>query len=380
VAENVGDACAIRLVSADGSLEPSSTFYHADPELRAFARAVLGSERQPLGVGIAGRVVATGEPILIPEIETAQVLEIAAPPFRDMLRRIGVFSVLAIPVRSRGQTTGVLSILRTSPGRPYTIDDQRHAQDLANRAGLAIENAMLVATLEQRVQERTAALEATNHQLEAFSYSVSHDLRAPLRAIDGFSRALETDFAGQLGDEGDHYLQRIRAAAQRMGRLIDDLLDLSQIGRATIELRAVNLSAIASTILADLCKREPDRDVTIEIAPDLTAHADRRLVKILLENLLGNAWKFTRNTADARISVGVEDATFFVRDNGAGFDMMYVEKLFTPFQRLHTASEFEGEGIGLATAQRIVEHHRGRIWAQSEPARGAVFFFTLGKR
>jgi light-regulated signal transduction histidine kinase (bacteriophytochrome) len=348
--------------------------------VRAFAGEVLGRERQPVGVGIAGRVVETGEPILIPEIETAQVLEIAAPPFRDMLRRIGVFSVLAIPVRSRGQITGVLSILRTRPGRPYTIDDQRHAQDLADRAGLAIENAMLLATLEQRVQERTAALEATNHQLEAFSYSVSHDLRAPLRAIDGFSRALETDFGGQLGDEGDHNVRRIRAAAQRMGRLIDDLLGLAQIGRATVELRAVNLSAIASIILADLCKREPDRHVTIEIAPDLIAHSDRRLVKILLENLLGNAWKFTRNASDARISFGVEETTYFIRDNGAGFDMTYAGKLFTAFQRFHTASEFEGEGIGLATAHRIVEHHRGRIWAQSELAHGATFFFTLGRR
>jgi len=381
VAENIGDACAIRLVSADGaSLEPRATFYHADPGLRALAREVLGSERQPVGVGIAGRVAATGKPILIPEIETEAALEIAAPPFRDMLRRIGVHSVLAIPVRSRGQVTGVLSMLRNKPGRPYTVDDQRHAQDLADRAGLAIENATLVATLEQRVRERTAELEATNDQLEAFSYSVSHDLRAPLRAIDGFSRALETDLRGQLGEESEHHLQRIRAGAQRMGRLIDDLLGLARIGRATIERRPVNLSAIASTILADLSKRSPERDVIVEIAPDLTAHSDRRLVKILLESLLGNAWKFTAKTANARISIGGKDDEFFVRDNGAGFDMAYVGRLFTPFQRLHTAGEFDGEGIGLATAHRIVSHHRGRIWAESEPGQGATFFFTLGKR
>ncbi len=376
IAETIGDACSVRLISDDREwLEPSASFYHRDAAARRVAREVLGSERQRVGDGIAGRVAATGHAELVAELDSTKH---AAQPFREMLHELGAASVLAIPLRSNGRTTGVISMLRTEHGNPYTIDDQRLAQDLADRAGLAIDNAILVATLEQRVRERTAEIEVVNRELEAFSYSVSHDLRAPLRAIDGFSRALADDYTDRLDDDGRRYLSRIRAGTQRMAKLIDDLLGLARIGRAPLQLSAVDVSRIANEIVAELCGRDPQRTIATTIAPGLTVRADARLVTIALENLISNAWKFTAKTSGAAIEVGVKSGALFVRDNGAGFDMAYAAKLFAPFQRLHPAEEFAGDGIGLATVARIVAHHTGRIWAEADVGRGATFFFTLG--
>jgi K+-sensing histidine kinase KdpD len=377
IAETIGDACTVRLISDDREwLEPSTSFYHRDPAARRVARDVLGSERQSVGDGIAGRVAASGNAELVTELDAAAQ---TALPFREMLDELGVASVLAIPLRSNGRTTGVISMLRTERGKPYTIDDQRLAQDLADRAGLAIDNAVLVATLENRVRERTAEIEIVNHELEAFSYSVSHDLRAPLRAIDGFSRALGDDYAELLDEDGRRYLNRIRAGTQRMARLIDDLLGLARIGRAPLKISTVAVSRIANEIIAELRARDPERTVATTVAPGLTARADGRLVAIVLENLLGNAWKFTAKATAATIEVGTKDGALFVRDTGAGFDMAYAAKLFVPFQRLHANEEFAGEGIGLATVARIVAHHGGRIWAESEIDQGATFYFTLGE-
>jgi signal transduction histidine kinase len=379
IADTIGDACTVRLISDDREwLEPSASFYHRDEAARHVARAVLGSERQRVGDGIAGRVAATGQAQLVAELDAKQLGELAAQPFREMLHELGVASVLAIPLRSNGRTIGVIGMLRTERGNPYTIDDQRLAQDLADRAGLAIDNAILVATLEQRVRERTAEIEVVNRELEAFSYSVSHDLRAPLRAIDGFSRALGDDYADRLDDDGRRYLSRIRAGTQRMAKLIDDLLGLARIGRAPLQISVVDVSRIAGEIVAELRNRDPERAIATAIAPSLTVRADTRLVTIVLENLIGNAWKFTARTSGAAIEVGAKDGALFVRDNGAGFDMAYAAKLFVPFQRLHPTEEFAGDGIGLATVARIVAHHTGRIWAESEVGRGATFFFTLG--
>ena len=379
--EILGEGCAVRLISEDGGwLEPSTSFYHEDPALRALAGEVLGSARQRIGDGLAGMVAATGEPILIPQIETERFLSLTAPVFRELFQRVGVASALAVPLRSHGRTIGVVSLLRSAPGRPYTVDDQRLAQDLADRAGLAIDNAVLVATLEQRVGERTAALEAANRDLEAFSYSVSHDLRTPLRAIDGFSRILVADYDDRLDDRARHYLQRIRTGTQRMAALIDDLLNLARITRTPLSIGALDVSALAAEVVAELRKREPERAVAVHIAPGLTARADARMLRIVLENLFGNAWKFTANHAGAEIWFGAEAGTFHVRDTGAGFDMAYAQKLFLPFQRLHAVKEYEGTGIGLATVSRIVGHHGGRIWAEAAVDAGATFWFTLGER
>jgi two-component system, NtrC family, sensor kinase len=226
-----------------------------------------------------------------------------------------------------------------------------------------------------------AELERKNSELEAFSYSVSHDLRAPLRSIDGFSKLLLDDHAGALNAKGKDYLLLVRASAQRMGELIDDLLLLSRVGRAGLVRDRVDLSGIARVAAEELQRKDPDRQVTICIEEPLSAEADDGLMRVLLENLLGNAWKFTANVPAARIEVRAEQkeggTVFFVRDNGAGFDMSYAEKLFNPFQRLHTEAEFPGTGIGLATVHRIVDRHGGRIWADSAVGQGATFYFTI---
>jgi two-component system, NtrC family, sensor kinase len=223
-------------------------------------------------------------------------------------------------------------------------------------------------------------LERKNKELEAFSYSVSHDLRAPLRSIDGFSQIVLDD-CPELGTKAREHLRRIRGAAQRMGELIDDLLELSRVGRAELVRSEVDLSALAESVVEELRRREPARRVDVRIDPQLAVHADGRLLRVLLENLLGNAWKFSSKTIEARIEFGAHrqppGAVYFVRDNGAGFDAGYADKLFAPFQRLHSDAEFTGTGIGLATVYRIVDRHGGRVWGEGEVGHGATFFFTI---
>lgn len=240
----------------------------------------------------------------------------------------------------------------------------------------------LNAELEQRVVERTAQLEAANKELEAFCYSVSHDLRAPLRSIDGFSLAILEDYGDRLDDEGKEHLNRVRLASQRMAELIDGLLNLSRLSRSQIVKQEIDISALADTVVQMFKQAQPDRNVVITIPSGLKAYGDAKLLRILFENLLGNAFKFTAKRNDALIEVGQASdnegrAVFYVRDNGAGFDMGYADKLFSAFQRLHTVYEFPGNGIGLAIVQRIINRHGGRIWAKGEVGQGATFFFIL---
>ncbi len=234
---------------------------------------------------------------------------------------------------------------------------------------------------EEALRRANAATEAANRELEAFSYSVAHDLRAPLRSIDGFSQALLEDCAGRLDADGKRYLQNVRESAQQMGNLIDDLLNLSRVTRSELRRDRFDLSGLVHAVLARLRDSQPERRVDISIQEGLAADADPRLLDIVLTNLLGNAWKFTRKRASARIEFAAKTdepiPVYFVRDNGAGFDEAYADKLFGVFQRLHTAHEFEGSGIGLATAQRIVRRHGGRIWAEGKVEAGATFYFTL---
>jgi signal transduction histidine kinase len=241
---------------------------------------------------------------------------------------------------------------------------------------------LLNAQLEHRVAERTAQLLATNKELDAFAYSVSHDLRAPLRGVEGFSHALLEDYGDRLDETGRDYLGRIRQGCVRMGKLIDDLLKLSRISRCEVQCKPVRLGEMAEQIVADLQRHEPGRQVETRIDTGMVACADPTLIRTVLENLLGNAWKFTRHRTPAVIEFGAttdDGATVYsVRDNGAGFNMEYEKKLFAAFQRLHRADEFEGTGIGLASAQRIIMLHGGRIWAEGEEGRGAAFYFTLG--
>lgn len=248
-----------------------------------------------------------------------------------------------------------------------------------NRAQQALQR--LNDELEERVRQRTAALVMANKELEAFSYSVSHDLRSPLRGIDGWSQVLLEDYAGKLDDTGKSHLNRVRAEARRMSELIDSMLELSRVMRADLRRETVNLSRMADDLVSTLRQRQPERTVEVVIEPEMTAQGDARLLRQVLQNLLENAWKFTAKRSDARIAFdtarGVDGIVYRITDNGAGFDMAYAGKLFGAFQRLHKATEFPGTGVGLATVQRIIHRHGGKIWADSKVGEGTTFQFTI---
>lgn len=265
--------------------------------------------------------------------------------------------------------------------------------DISDRCQREEARGEINAQLERRVKERTAELQSANQELEAFCYSVSHDLRAPLRAIGGFAKAVIEDYQTVLDETGKDYLQRVCAATERMNHLIDDLLSLSRVTRTQMQRKPVNLSKMARAIATELQETQRDRPVRFKFAEGLLADGDPHLLQVMLENLLGNAWKFTSKTPHACIEFGISippvfppgkrspstahKTVYFVRDNGAGFNMNYADKLFAPFQRLHKTSEFEGTGIGLATVSRIVQRHGGQVWATSEVNQGATFYFTL---
>jgi PAS domain S-box-containing protein len=269
--------------------------------------------------------------------------------------------------------------LQGADGR--TLEWMGIIDDIHERVRSSEQIRQLNADLEQRVQARTAELENANQELEAFSYSVSHDLRAPLRSIDGFSQALLEDYIQVLDESGQDYLTRVRAAAQRMGGLIDDLLKLSRVSRVELDQGTLDLSAMAEEIVAGFKESDPQREVEVRITSGLSGYGDARLLRVALENLLNNAWKYTGKRDPARIEFGMRDyqgtPSYFIQDNGAGFDMAYVDHLFGAFQRLHDARDYPGTGVGLATVQRIIRRHGGRIWAEAEVGKGAVFYFTL---
>jgi signal transduction histidine kinase len=264
-----------------------------------------------------------------------------------------------------------------------SLQDQAVAleEEIMERQSAQAEIERLNAELEQRVLERTAQLKEANHELEAFSYSVSHDLRAPLRSIDGFSQALLEDYQEKLDDQGKDFLRRVRAASQHMAGLIDDMLKLSRVTRGAMKCEPVDLSAMARWVVEEIRRTEPDRNVEFCIQDSLAARGDQHLLRMVLANLLGNAWKFTSKSDKAKIEFGLTTtggtSEYFVRDNGAGFDMQYADKLFAPFQRLHAYSEFSGTGIGLSIVQRIIHRHGGEVRAEGAPGHGATIYFTL---
>ena len=309
------------------------------------------------------------------------------------LKPLGITSLLDAGIVVDGKLKGVVSFEHVGEQRTWHVDEEAFVSTIASMVGQLMTNVerkkaeeeirILNEELEHRVKERTVQLEAANKELEAFAYSVSHDLRAPLRALEGFSANLENNYADHLDEQGMHYLNRIRKASLHMSDLINDLLQLSRITRAVIKDQKVDLSNLAGDVIQKMQQTEPERRVTVEIAPGLTARGDARLLQVVLENLLSNAWKFSSKNPQARIEIGLtrvnDEEVFFVRDNGAGFDIAYAGKLFGPFQRLHGVNEFPGTGVGLATVQRIINRHGGKIWAEGEVGQGATFYFSLGR-
>ena len=351
-------------------------------------------------LSLAAQVIQSGQPIL--QNRTAQEMRDKTKTNRrvgDTTRISASLAIVPLPLGER--IIGVMSVQSYTPNSYNT----RHIDLLVGASyqiAIAVENARLYDSLqaelrersmaeatirqlneelEQRVEQRTAQLALVNQELEAFAYSVSHDLRAPLRAVDGFSRILLEVSAEKLDEQEQHYLRRIRASTQRMGEMIDALLTLSRVTRSEIHWQTVDLSTLAQAIIDTLRQTDPGRRVDVEIAPDLQVQGDRRLLNILLENLIGNAWKYTSKREHARISVGKQQhdthCAFFVRDNGAGFDPAQADKLFSVFQRLHDDSEFPGTGVGLATVQRIMRRHGGIIWAESGIDMGATLYFSF---
>ncbi len=317
----------------------------------------------------------------------------------EVLSQFHVKANLAVPLLQGQILWGLLCIHQCKAPRQWQPTEIEFVKQIANHLGVALKHAELMAelraeilerkqaeqsvqTLNQGLQQAIVDLKAVNRELESFSYSVSHDLRAPLRSIDGFSQALLEDCLDQLDVAGQDYLGRIRKATQRMGNLIDDLLNLSQVTRSEMNLEFVNLSLLASNIGAEFHQNEPDRQVEFSVQSGLIARGDARLLQVLLMNLLTNAWKFTSKHPRARIEFGImadetDTPVYFVRDDGAGFDIAFANKLFGPFQRLHSINDFPGNGIGLATVQRIAHRHGGKVWAESAVEQGATFYFTL---
>ena len=372
--------------------------------------AAAGRRRIRLGPGVrySIRLMGDVEALQRGEPQVIDVHLLPPSPEVDALLASGVHVYMVVPMIAGGELIGALSF-GGAPG-PFPSEQVHIAQEAATQLAIAIAQARLhervkrqAEELERRVHERTqelhmahtelqktnaelvqltTALQSTNRELEAFAHSVSHDLRAPLRAIDGFSQALLEDYTERLDAEGKDLLQRIRGATQRMADLIDALLELSRVARAELQRETVDFSALATRIAAELQQMQPDRQVEFVIAEGLMASGDARLLRVVLENLLGNAWKFSAKQPQARIEIGsvVQPAgalAFFVRDNGAGFDMAYADKLFGAFQRLHRMNEFQGTGIGLATVRRIIHRHGGQIWAEGAVDQGATFYFTL---
>ncbi len=379
-----GALCSILLLDSDGV----HLRHGAAPSLpEAYNRAVDGIAIGP-AVGSCGTAVYTNRQVIVTDIDSDPLWA----PYRELARSHGLHACWSTPIHcSNGRILGTFAIYYQEPRHPVPAE-----MDLITRAvyiaRIAIERKQveedilrLNASLEQRVRDRTGQLEAAVRELDAFSYSVSHDLRAPLRAMDGFSRILLEDFAACLGADGGRMLNVIRSETQRLGRLIDDLLAFSRLGRQQIEPAKIDMSAMAREVFDELAALDPERQLRLDLHPLPPAFGSQAMIRQVWVNLIGNAIKFTKEREPGEISIGAQTdpdggQIYYVRDNGAGFDMHHAGKLFGVFQRLHSEQEFPGTGVGLALVQRIVQRHGGRIWAEAEVGRGATFFFTLPNR
>lgn len=373
------DWCSIHVVEREGNVK-AGTVAHVDPERVKWVKQI--QQRYPIepeaDTGV-NRILASGKPELDSVVTEEMVLAAARDEeHAEVLRQLNVKSVLIVPLRSRAEVIGTITLISGQPGR-YQQSDVEFMMELAHRAALAYDNARLHEELEQRVEERTQELRHMLTEMEGFTYTVSHDLRTPLRSIMATSRILLEDFGEAVPPEAADQLERQARAAKKLGDLIDDLLRLSRLGRQEMRKTDVDLSALAAEVVAELGERK-DHNVSFEIQPGMHAYGDADLLKLLLSNLLGNAVKFSPRGGTVRF--GVEERggrpVFFVRDEGIGFDPKYSHKLFQPFERLHRDEDFPGTGIGLANVSRVVARHGGTVGAEGQIGQGATFYFSLG--
>lgn len=329
-------------------------------------------KRYPVKDSVAAWVMENGKPMVLEDMDDPRV--------SPTIYRTGYMKSSVVVPFGKPESLGTLSNLWRGRHRP-TDDEVQLMRMLADAAAVALENVRSHAALERQLRERGRDLEMVTKELEAFSYSISHDLRGPLRSVSGFGKLLAKDYEGRLDEAGKNFLAYVTDGTLRISGLVDALLELSRVARAPLEKSEVDLSALAAEVMAELRRRDPSRRCEVRISPGLRAEGDPRLMRVLLEALLGNAWKFSSRRAEAHVEFGSTPEAghdiFYVKDDGAGFEMAYADKLFTPFQRQHRQDEFEGAGVGLATVQRIVMRHGGRVWAEAVEGEGATIFFTL---
>lgn len=397
------DWCAVDVLEEDGSLERLAV-KHVDPEKIRWARE-LEKKYPPDPNATTGvpAVIRTGKSELYKEIPR-ELLVAAAVDDEHMriIDEIGFTSAIVVPLVARDRVLGALSLVWAETGKHYDDDDLAAAEELGRRAGIAVDNARLYqaaqreveerkraeeevrrlnAELERRVAERTAELRSAMGELEAFCYSVSHDLRAPMRSLSGNSRILIEDFGKDLNEDGRDHLQRISTAASKMGVIIDDLLQFSRLGRAQLKFQTVSLTQLVEAAVEHARAQYPEVSYSVQIQPDMTVCGDASVLGLAVQNLVDNAFKYSSKVKDPTIEFGQMEQdgspVYFVKDNGVGFDMEYVDKIFVPFERLHRDAEYPGTGIGLANVSRVIMRHGGKIWAKSAPGEGAAFFFTI---